>query len=162
MEWPTDSHCHATGDAVYSSCHYLNHYIELSNLSCKMAPLTSFPLSQTVEVYHYTTESMKTFKEFDSGAYNQPLTYLPSVCPYSIVSTGHHWKMFVNTYSKTLSHGGRALATILATVSFLGTSNFTILHSNTHLPYHHHVCFFHMLLLGLLDIATPPPSMMEH
>jgi len=111
-------------NAVYSSCHYLNHYIELSNLSRKLASLTSLPLSQTVEIHHYTKESMRMFKQFDSSAHTQPLSYLPSVCPYSTVSTGHHSKIFVSTYSKTLIHGGRVLAMILATKSFLGTSKF--------------------------------------
>ncbi len=43
---------------------------------------------------------------------HEPLTFLPSVCPYSMVSTCHHSKNFVSTYSKTVRHGGRVLALI--------------------------------------------------
>jgi hypothetical protein len=82
--------------------------------------LTPFP----TEVHHYTTASTRRFEQFHSSAHNQPLTFLPSVCPYSMVTTGHHSKTFVSTYSKTLRHGGRSLTMILVTKSFLGTSAF--------------------------------------
>jgi hypothetical protein len=59
-------------DAASSSCHYLKNYIELSNLSCKLESLTSLPLSQTVEIHHYTKDSMRMFEQFVSSAHTQP------------------------------------------------------------------------------------------
>jgi hypothetical protein len=111
-------------NTVYSSHNYLNHYIELLNLSCKKASLTSSPLSQTVEVHHYTTASMRRFNQFNSIAHNQPLTFLLSVCPYNTVGTSHHSKIFVSTCSKTLRHEGKVLAMTPATESLRGTSTF--------------------------------------
>ena len=105
---------------VYSSRHYANHSTELLNLSHKMSSLPSFP----VEVHHYTTVSTRRFEQFYSSSHNQPPTFLPSVCPYSTVSTGHHSKNFVSTYSKTLKHGSRSLTMILDTESFLSNSIF--------------------------------------
>ncbi len=67
------------------------------NSSRKMSSLTSFPM----EVHHYTIACTRRIKRSDSSSHNQPLTFLPSVCPYSTVSTGHHSKKFVSTYSKT-------------------------------------------------------------